>query len=110
MEDLKTKMLKAIAPYCKPKVNAVDMLSAASACADVAEKEPRFKMPNDKDVVKVALIFNDGIIDEKKLTDMVAMCDFILARLYDNGDMSIMSNREKESDLNDNQNPTRKKK
>lgn len=35
-DDLKTKMMKAIAPYCNPKNNAVDMLSAASSCEKIA--------------------------------------------------------------------------
>ena len=56
----------------------------------------RFKMPVDKQLLDMALIFNDGHLDPIKLADMVAMCQFILYRLHENGDINIPSSQEKE--------------
>lgn len=54
----------------------------------------RFLRPTDKQVIEIAILFNDGSIDEEKLTDMVAMADLIIDRLYDNGDVSKPSIKE----------------
>jgi hypothetical protein len=56
----------------------------------------RIKMPVDKQLLDMALIFNDGHLDPIKLADMVAMCQFILYRLHENGDINIPSSQEKE--------------
>lgn len=53
----------------------------------------RFKKPTAKQMIDTAIIFNDGHMDAKKLTDMVAMCEFVIDRLYENGDMSIPSSK-----------------
>lgn len=54
----------------------------------------RFKRPTDEEVVKAALMFNNGEIDLDKLTDMVGLCDFIIDRLYEHGDISKPSSKE----------------
>jgi hypothetical protein len=60
----------------------------------VKEQGERFKMPTDKDIIDFALIFNDGKIEREKLSDMVAMCQFIVDRLFENGDIKIPSSKE----------------
>lgn len=47
----------------------------------------RFLKPTDDQFVELAIIFNDGNLDNKKLVDMVAMCEFVVDRLYENGDV-----------------------
>ena len=60
------------------------------------EKEiKRFILPTDEQIVKMALIFNDGKLDPKELMNMVAMCMFVIDRLYENGDIMIPSSKEK---------------
>jgi hypothetical protein len=47
--------------------------------------QERFTKPTDKQLVEIALLFNDGKIRKSKLRDMVAMAEFIVDRLYENG-------------------------
>jgi hypothetical protein len=54
----------------------------------------RFTKPDDKTLVEIALLFNDGKIQKSKLRDMVAMSEFIIDRLYENGDVSKPSSKE----------------
>jgi hypothetical protein len=54
----------------------------------------RFKMPTDNQLVSLAVIFNDGKIDREKLADMVAYGQFIINRLYENGDIGKPSSKE----------------
>jgi hypothetical protein len=54
----------------------------------------RFKRPEDKEIVEIALLFNDGKLQKSKLRDMVAMADFIIDRLYENGDVMKKSSKE----------------
>ena len=54
----------------------------------------RFKRPTDEQIIKTALIFNDGRLDAEELTDMVSMCMFVVDRLYENGDIMIPSSKE----------------
>lgn len=57
----------------------------------------RFKMPTDDQIVKAALLFADGNLDDKeRLSDMVGLCLFVVDRLYENGDILIPSRKENE--------------
>lgn len=38
----------------------------------------RFEIPTDKQMIDLAILFNDGILDEEKLSDMVAYGQFIV--------------------------------
>lgn len=60
-----------------------------------APSSERFKKPTSDQIVKMALVVNEGKIERRKLTDMVVMCQLILDRLYENGDMLIPSSKEK---------------
>ena len=53
--------------------------------------EPRFTKPSSDDLIGIALLFNDGVFDEEKIVPMVAMGQFIIDRLYENGDVKIPS-------------------
>lgn len=54
----------------------------------------RFKMPNDRQIIGLAILYNDGKVDKKQITNMVAMCQYVLDRLYENGDILIPSSKE----------------
>ena len=54
----------------------------------------RFKMPEDDQLIKTAIIFNDGKLDAEQLSGMVGMCQFVIDRLYENGDMGMPSSKE----------------
>lgn len=54
----------------------------------------RFTKPLDDQYCDIAILFNDGKVDEAQLTKMVAMAEFIVDRLYENGDVSKPSSRE----------------
>lgn len=58
--------------------------------------DERFKMPTDQQLIEMAIVFNEGVIDRQKLADMVAYASLILDRLYENGDVLIQSKKEKE--------------
>lgn len=45
----------------------------------------RFDKPTDAQIVKMAILFNDGVWDQDKLVDMVACVEMIVNRLYENG-------------------------
>ncbi len=57
-------------------------------------KKERFIKPTDKQLIDFALIFNDGKIEKRKLADMIAMSEFIIDRLYENGDITKKSSKE----------------
>jgi hypothetical protein len=52
------------------------------------------KRPTDKQVIDICILFNDGKLEAEKLADMVAPIDFILDRLFENGDVTIPSSKE----------------
>jgi len=56
----------------------------------------RFKKPTDQQLVEFAILVNDGELDREKLTGMVAMCEMIIDRLHEHGDVTIKSTIEKE--------------
>lgn len=63
---------------------------------DSQSKPGRFKKPTDEQIVKAAIVFNNGKMDKKQLINMVALCDFVIDRLYENGDILIPSSKEQE--------------
>jgi hypothetical protein len=54
----------------------------------------KWKRPTDKQVIDICILFNDGKLEAEKLADMVAPIDFILDRLFENGDVTIPSSKE----------------
>lgn len=59
-----------------------------------SSQEERFKMPTDEQIIKIAIVFNNGVLDKDKLSDMVSMCQFVIDRLYENGDILKPSKKE----------------
>ena len=57
-------------------------------------KDERFKMPTDKQLCDIMLLFNNGKIQKNKLADMLSPCLFILDRLYENGNVMKKSSKE----------------
>jgi len=55
-----------------------------------------FMMPSEKQMIDIAILFNDGILDAQKLSDMVSYAQFILDRLYETGDVAIAGEKEKQ--------------
>lgn len=49
----------------------------------------RFKKPTDDELIKFAILFNDGRIDAEELVGMVGMCNLVIDRLYENGDCMV---------------------
>lgn len=54
----------------------------------------RFKKPTDEQIIQFALVFNEGKIEPEKLADMVGLCEMVVDRLYENGDVLIPSSKE----------------
>lgn len=44
--------------------------------------------PTDKQLIQAAILFNDGIEDVDKLSDMVALCEWVIDRLIENNDIT----------------------
>lgn len=68
----------------------------------VAERLPRFKMPTDKQLVDIAILFNQeaGTVDKIQMANMIAMTEFILYRLKENNDVMIPASIEKTTNPN----------
>lgn len=60
------------------------------------EKADRFKMPSTETLVEFAIMVGgeDGMIRKSEIANMVAMCQLILDRLYDNNDVMKKSSKE----------------
>ena len=54
----------------------------------------RFLLPSDEQLINTAILFNDGKLEPEKLSDMVGMCQFVIDRLYENGDIMKQSSKE----------------
>lgn len=61
---------------------------------NLLQPDVKFQLPSDKEMIDVAILFNDGILDKQKLSDMVAYGQFIVDRLYENGDITKPSSKE----------------
>lgn len=58
------------------------------------KQNANFKRPSDQQIVELAILFNDGNMDKEVLTKMISLADFIIDRLYENGDISKPSSKE----------------
>lgn len=57
--------------------------------------DPRFNLPSSKQMLDIAILFNDGKLEAEKLAYMLAYGQFIVDRLYENGDIEIPSSKER---------------
>jgi len=62
----------------------------------VAEKAKprRFEMPTEKELIDIAISINDGVYDDEQITRMTSMCNFVINRLFENGDILKKSSKE----------------
>lgn len=81
----------------KPEPEVLKQRKPVEGEVGAESKGERFKRPTDKQIVNAAIIFNEGKIDHDKLSDMVALVDWVVDRLYENGDVTIPSSKENES-------------
>lgn len=65
-------------------------------------KVERFIKPTDDQIVKFAIVFNEGKIEEQKLADLVGFCSLVVNRLYDRGVINKKSDEEIEIEKEDN--------
>jgi hypothetical protein len=72
----------------------IEVLKEFQSIHPQSSERERFKMPTDKDLVGIALLFNNGKIQKRKLADMIGMCQFVLDRLYENNDVLRKSSKE----------------
>lgn len=70
------------------------------AMEQYAAAQERFERPPTNVLFDFALAFNDGKLDKDKLVDMVSLGEFIIDRLYDNGNLRQKSKRELEVENN----------
>jgi len=71
-----------------------DYISQESAVeAMEAYKTQGWKRPTDQQIISAAILFNDGKVDDT-LTNMVSVLDFVLDRLFENGDITIPTSKE----------------
>lgn len=61
---------------------------------EAAESKERFEMPDDKTIIDFAILFNDGRLDPEQLSNMVGMCQMILDRLHEHGNVRQKSKQE----------------
>lgn len=61
----------------------------------------KLNIPTNKQLTEIALLFNEGVIDIPKLTDMIAMTQYVLDRLNDNNDVMKKSLQELKDDQED---------
>ncbi len=54
----------------------------------------RFAKPTDQQLIEIAILFNEGKIEPEKLSEMVSMCQFVIDRLYESGDVAKKSSKE----------------
>jgi len=54
----------------------------------------RFLLPSDEQLIKFAVLFNNGKLEPEKLADMLSMTRFVIDRLYENGDVLIPTSKE----------------
>ena len=66
----------------------------------VAEKTaPRFQLPLDDQLFSIAILFNGGKLEPEKIAEMVAMCRFVIDRVYENGDVTKPTLKEMDDDF-----------
>lgn len=82
-----------------PKAVIIEMLAKkGNEMWELRERE-RFIKPTDQQLIEIAILFNDGKLEQEKLADMLAMGQFIAARLYENGTVMLPTEEELKLDI-----------
>lgn len=98
--DLKAEMLIRVNYYedkLQANQNSIDDYynETVTLKAEIERlKGERFEMPNDKTLIDFAILFNDGRVDPEQLSSMVGMCQMILDRLHEHGNVKEKSKQE----------------
>lgn len=71
-----------------------DQIADLKAKLEAADNRERFEMPCDKTIIDFAILFNDGRLDPEQLSNMVGMCQMILDRLHEHGNVRQKSKQE----------------
>ena len=71
--------------YHSFKEESPDLIAAILSAMEEARNESKWNMPTDKQLIEIAILFNEGKVEYEKLSEMVGMCQFVLDRLYENG-------------------------
>lgn len=58
------------------------------------KRRERFTKPTDEQLINAAILFNNGKMEPEKLSDMVALCEWVVDRLYENGDITMPAIKE----------------
>jgi len=85
---------KAYGNEFKENLDLINQIADLKAKMEAADSKERFEMPDDKTVIDFAILFNDGILDHEQLSNMVGMCQMILDRLYEHGNVTQKSKQE----------------
>ena len=80
---------------CKTTADAIKLISMGVIYSSAIKLRTNLKDLTD-DILggSIAIIFNDGKLEQQKLADMVAYGQFIVDRLYENGDVMKPSSKE----------------
>lgn len=91
LKDMYPKVSEALMPVWDiyPELKA-EIMESYQSYASLS----RFKIPSDDKLVEIAILYNDGRLNPHELTNMVAMSQFIINRLFENGDVMIPSSVE----------------
>jgi hypothetical protein len=57
-------------------------------------EEKEWKRPTGKQLIEICILFNDGKLEREKLADMLSPIEFVLDRLFENGDVTKPSSKE----------------
>jgi hypothetical protein len=79
-------------------LEAMEEYASQSKWVSVRE---RFKKPTDQQLVEFAILVNEGEVDMEKLSSMVGMCEMIIDRLHEHGDVTMKSTNEIELEKED---------
>ena len=54
----------------------------------------RFLLPSDEQLIKFAVLFNNGKLEPEKIADMLSMARLLIDRLYENGNVLIPTSKQ----------------
>jgi hypothetical protein len=106
LEDWQEPQLSSIYHYAKSGKASGSFFMALKVMLDehaenLVKPDVRFQLPSNKQMIDIAILFNDGKLEAEKLADMVGYGQFIVDRLYENGDVGKPSSKEEDDRLPD---------
>lgn len=103
LSRIREEARKAADVYCD--ANGISMMSvgwsayrdAMVSCKLAEWERERFTKPTNQQYCDIAVLFNDGHVDQEQLTKMIAMAEFIVDRLHYTGDVTKPTPKELQS-------------